>query len=60
MHYYSFINVGCKEERGGKEVIKGTGAAYQLCSPKKGDLIEDLARVISKPLPFTDNPYRIG
>lgn len=29
MHYiYSFINVGCKEEGGGTEVIKGTGAAY--------------------------------
>ena len=49
-----------KKKGGGKEVIKGTGAAYQLCSPKKGDLIKDLARVISKPLPFTDNPYRIG
>lgn len=50
-----------KKKGEGRRGLKETVAAYQLCSPEKGALIEDLARVISKPLPFIDKLiYKIG
>lgn len=49
-----------KKKGEGRRCLKEKGADYQLCSPEKGGLIEDLARVISKPLPFIDDPYKIG
>lgn len=46
-----------KKKGEGRRGLKETVAAYQLCSPEKGALIEDLARVISKPLPFIDKAH---
>ena len=42
-----------KKKEEGRRGLKETAAAHQLCSHEKGALIEDLARVISKPLAHT-------